>query len=264
EAHAELPSGARRVAAVSFLVSAALFVLFWRAPLAIAPVVGGVAILLVTAANTVLFGSAAVYLGLPWRVPLATAALIAATGFSTWNDNHVVRLWRDANGTPSVDAPAARPSLAQAFRDWSAGRPCAPHGCADVPVYLVAASGGGIRAAYWTAGVLAHLRDHEPDVLANTFAVSGLSGATLGPAVFAALGRDAAQGPLPGATPDEAGRPRLEPCAGRVLRGAFLAPTLAKLVAPDLAQWFLPLGVSSFDRAWALEDAWTAAYREAT
>src|SRR5262249_1879775 len=56
----------------------------------------------------------------------------------------------------------------------------------------------------------------------------------------------------------------LEPCAGRVLRGAFLAPTLAKLVAPDLAQWFLPLGVSSFDRAWALEDAWTAAYREAT
>src|SRR5262249_39428338 len=49
EAHAELPLGARRVATVSILVSAAFFVLFWRAPLAIAPVVGGVAILLVAA-----------------------------------------------------------------------------------------------------------------------------------------------------------------------------------------------------------------------
>jgi hypothetical protein len=263
-AHAELPAGARRVAAVSFLVSGAFFVLFWRAPLAIAPVVGAVAILLVAAANTVFFGSVAVYLGLRWRVPLVTAGLIAAAGFSTWNDNHAVRLWRDASGAPSVTAPAARPSLARAFREWSAARPCAAQGCDDVPVYLVAASGGGIRAAYWTAGVLAHLRDHEPDVFANTFAVSGVSGGSVGAAVFAALARDAGQGALPCAVPDEAGRPQLEPCADRVLRGAFLAPTLAKLVAPDLAQWFLPLGVRSFDRAWALEDAWSAAYREAT
>src|SRR5438046_1523930 len=54
------------------------------------------------------------------------------------------------------------------------------------------------------------------------------------------------------------------PSGSGILGGSFLAPTLAKLVGPDFAQWFVPGPVRSFDRAWALEDSWAAAYREAT
>jgi hypothetical protein len=43
----------------------------------------------------------------------------------------------------------------------------------------------------------------------------------------------------------------------------FLSPTLAKMLAPDFLQWFVPVPVSGFDRAWALEDAWADGYRRA-
>src|SRR2546426_10108341 len=37
----------------------------------------------------------------------------------------------------------------------------------------------------------------------------------------------------------------LEPCVARILGGSFLAPTLAKLVGPDFAQWFVPVPVQA-------------------
>ena len=259
----DLPRGTRTAAAASLAVSLFFFVLFWQVPLAIAPALGAVTVLLVAAANTVFLGSLGVFLGRWLRLPLVALGLAAAAAFSYWNDGHDVRLARRPDGRLAVVGPADRPELGRAFREWLSRRQGECEGCAEVPVYLVAAEGGGIRAAYWTAVVLARLADERPEVARRIFAIAGVSGGSVGAAVYAALVRDAAAGSL-GCAAAEAGRGGLERCAERALGGPFLAPTLAKLVAPDFAQWFVPVPVRSFDRAWALEDAWAAAYRDAT
>ena len=55
------------------------------------------------------------------------------------------------------------------------------------PLYIVATEGGGIRAAYWTAAVLGEIQDKNPNFAAHLFAISGVSGGSLGAAVFEAL-----------------------------------------------------------------------------
>jgi hypothetical protein len=253
-----IPKGTRLAAAASLLFSAFFFVLFTWAPVRGASKLGALAILLIAAANTVFFGSIAAYLSRWLRLPLVLFALVASAVMSGWNDNHDVRL---ASGDPG--RIARRPALAEAFRAWYEPLQRACAGCSEVPVYLVAAEGGGIRAAYWTAGVLTHLQDRHPDFAGHVFTISGVSGGSLGAAVFAALVKDSAAAPLPCAGTLD-GHPTIEPCAREILSRRFLAPVLAKLVAGDFAQRLLPLPVRAFDRASALEDSWANAYQDAT
>ncbi|MFT4101225.1 MAG: hypothetical protein QM674_09350 [Burkholderiaceae bacterium] len=51
-------------------------------------------------------------------------------------------------------------------------------------VLIVAAEGGGIRAAYWTARTLAELQDERPDWIERIAAMSGVSGGAMGLAVW--------------------------------------------------------------------------------
>jgi hypothetical protein len=254
-----LPMATRLVALISLGVSLVFFALFVWFPVSVASRLGAITVLLVAAANTVFFGSLAAVTGRRLRLPLVALGFLGAAVFSAWNDNHDVRL--------RADVPARldqRPALADAFAAWFAPLQAACGGCADVPVYLVAAEGGGIRAAYWTAGVLTHIQDQRPDFARHIFAISGVSGGSVGASVFASLVRDAAGGGLPCAEASGAGGGKLQSCARTILAGRFLAPTLAKLVSGDFAQWFIPLPVRAFDRSWGLEDSWAAAYESAT
>ena len=255
----EIPLATRAVAVVSLGVSLLFFVLFVWWPVSVASRLGAVTVLLVAAANTVFFGSLAAVTGRRLKLPIVALAFGGAAVFSGWNDNHDVRL----RGT----APSRieqRPALADAFSAWFAPLQAACGGCAQVPVYLVAAEGGGIRAAYWTASVLTHIQDQRPDFARHVFAISGVSGGSVGAGIFASLIKDSTGGALPCAEASGAGRWALQPCARAILAGRFLAPTLAKLVSGDFAQWFIPLPVRAFDRSWGLEDSWGAAYERAT
>jgi len=55
------------------------------------------------------------------------------------------------------------------------------------PVFIVSAEGGGIRAAFWTAGLLCAIQDEEPGFANHVLGISGVSGGSLGAATFAAL-----------------------------------------------------------------------------
>ena len=94
-------------------------------------------------------------------------SLGAAAVFSFVNDNHRVEV--RAHSAPL-------PSLEQAFTDWLGQIDGASPPGARKPVYLVAAEGGGIRAAYWTGTVLSDLADAQPSFGSRLFAVSGISG----------------------------------------------------------------------------------------
>jgi hypothetical protein len=76
-------------------------------------------------------------------------------------------------------------------RQWLRARHDAiVRGPGTYPAYIVAASGGGIRAAYWTAGMLAFREDLDQGFAAHTLAISGVSGVSLGAVVFAGLVRE--------------------------------------------------------------------------
>jgi hypothetical protein len=131
----------------------------------------------------------------------------------------------------------------------------ATHGEGPVPMLIVATAGGGIRAAYWTAEILEKLAGdfekedgfkEEGGVRPYLFAISGVSGGSVGAAAFeAALAeRDEPTCHAGGATC---------PLATTFLTADFLAPALANLVFVDAPSLFLP-DLGQIDRGTALEN----------
>jgi hypothetical protein len=108
------------------------------------------------------------------------AALSLLLNLRDWNDNHAVQRL-PTNATPTPDT-----TVASAFRAWYATRVDRARYAGPYPVFVVATEGGGIRAAYFTASLLAELQDRCPAFAHHLFAVSGVSGGSVGAAVFAA------------------------------------------------------------------------------
>ena len=107
-------------------------------------------------------------------------ALIVFNGFTSCNDNHEIR--RTAENSTSV-----LPTLTDSFNKWlDTARKKYPQG-EPYPVYIVSAQGGGIYAAYHAATTLAKLTDDIPSFPQHIFAISGVSGGSLGASVFASL-----------------------------------------------------------------------------
>ncbi|HEY0203354.1 MAG TPA: hypothetical protein VGC15_04310, partial [Acetobacteraceae bacterium] len=216
---------------------------------------------LLAAAGLMCGGTLLLDLGRQTRVPVLflafalAAALAALRDRDVLPDNHGLR--RLPPGLP------VRPDVEAAFLRFLDDT--SPLGGEPAPVVLVASSGGGISAAYWTATVLGDLADASPLFAKRVFALSGVSGGALGLLAYAAAGQGAAgQGtagchdpsaPLGTARPD-----RLRTCLQFALGGDFIGPALGAMLYPDLLQRFLPLPLFA-DRAAALEAAWEARWR---
>jgi len=165
-------------------------------------------------------------------------------------------------GFSVATSPDERPTVAVAARAWYEQAKAAyskAHGKGPVPMLIVATAGGGIRAAYWTAEVLEKLAgDFEEDgfereggVRPYLFAISGVSGGSVGAAAFdAALAkRDENRCKTDTATC---------PLATKFLTADFLAPALASLVFVDAPSSFLP-NFGQADRGTALERSFESA-----
>lgn len=159
-------------------------------------------------------------------------------------------------------APAAQRQLSQHIDAWletrrneieSAGSP--------YPVFIVSAEGGGIRAAFWTAGLLCAIQDAEPAFADHVLGMSGVSGGSLGAATFAALvgeaQRDAIDVPKNG---DDMGP--LQGLASQVLGRDYLSPVLATMLIPDAAACLMH-GEWAEDRAAVLERTFELGWRQA-
>jgi hypothetical protein len=188
------------------------------------------------------------------------ALLLATFGCS---DNHLVRtVERD----PNERGTAKRLDVATAFDQWIERR--APKikefndSGRSYPVFLIAAEGGGSRAAFMTTLVLEALRTHCPDAIRHTFLIAGVSGGSVG-AVLANAGStwQGVEGPCkegPPSSPDTtaakaAGFDLMRPALRGLLFGDIPARILPEGLAPaiiasftDPAQ-YLEVGM---DRAW--------------
>jgi hypothetical protein len=180
--------------------------------------------------------------------PILLAAL-----FSAFVENH-----NTPSGPPPAVASArvdARRSLAEQWTRWKAALDAGE--CAGGSIYLVAASGGASRAAFWTAELLTRLeqefRDRapagrDPCFARSIFALSGVSGGSLGAATVVSLLADE----------QVRGRrwPSLPGTAAAFLDNDMLAPLAGYLLFPDLVQRFLPFPAYWADRSRGLERTW--------
>lgn len=209
--------------------------------------IGAVSIILLAGTFFVITGSLLALLGSWLRIPFI-AVLIVFASVMQWygiTDNHFVRQCPEAHSRSEEQArcregygaPAVTEQYTEArIRELRGG-----------PVFIVSATGGGIRAAAWTALVLGTIEDHAP-LASHMFAGSGVSGGSLGLAVFTASFADGVHG--------YAGTAR------EVLDRDFLSPTLTATFFNDTLQRVAPVGLP--DRGEALERAWEFAWRRAT
>jgi hypothetical protein len=157
------------------------------------------------------------------------------------------------------------PSFTEAFTQWYNARPDnikARFSGATYPIYVVAAEGGGIYAATQSAIFLARLYDQCPAIAHHIFAISGVSGGSLGAALVAALvatkeqqlGAKAAKffSSCADNLPPKKDR-FFENEAKKILAEDHLSPSIAAGLFPDFLQRFVPYPVESLDRARAFE-----------
>lgn len=216
-----------------------------------------------------------------YKTPVASLLLIWVIFISWWslNDNHQVRLIprEQKDGAqqgpqggglpPAAGAGGQERDIVKAFQEWLASRPAErKKAFADskepYPIYIVAAQGGGLYSANLAALTLARLYDHCPALQDHLFAISGVSGGSLGGGLFAALLSDekakeqqlSASNPKDCALiPEKGGAGTFESEAAKFLGSEFLSPLGASGLFPDMLQRFLPVRVGPFDRIRAFE-----------
>lgn len=212
---------------------------------AAAPWLGSPTIVLLAAAAWVPLGSLVIYGAAFYRAPALLLIVLWLAFCTIFNNNHVVR--RLDTVTPP---PTSVASVVTAV----------PKSGDKTYVIMVAADGGGIRAAYWAGTMLAALHDRYADFSSHLVAVSGVSGGSLGAGVYATLYAQR-NAPRTGrlCAPAKGGE-ALTPYAQCVLAKDFLSPTLATMLFPDFLQRFLPFSVTYFDRGRTLEEAWELAW----
>jgi hypothetical protein len=228
-------------------------------PIAVGRACGAIALLFLIVAGVTLVLSGLSLIGEAWTPPGSLALLglrrVPAIAFFTiWfvvssvvdqtNHYHDVRL---AGPLPPGAVPVSAPA---ALNDWLDQHRAAPAtGRRQVPMLFISASGGGIRAAYWTAMVLDCLfarRPQQPECAGDplpreaVFVESGISGGSVGFAFDRAL--------------SGTGR-----AATTALSQDFISPDVAALGFRDAPLSWLHLAPTGVDRAAVLERAWEQA-----
>ncbi|MDR6820191.1 hypothetical protein J2X76_005388 [Neorhizobium sp. 2083] len=128
-------------------------------------------------------------------------------------------------------------------------------------MYLVGAAGGGVRAAEWTATVLSELDRQVPDFSKKLFAISAVSGGSLGASVY--LGEITERQRRGDCRPSQEGG--LSPCARDMLDGEILGPVILSALTSDvISSVAFPITGYLDDRGVALERSlernWENAY----
>lgn len=191
------------------------------------------------------WGSLLVYFNDYRYRPLVLLALAYLVIISAFNDNTRVR---QATGE-SVPLLSERPTVEAHFSQWVAAR--RQEEGDTIPLVLVAAEGGGIRALNWTAETLIRLDSIIPGFSRHVYALSGVSGGGVGTVFYTAFLRDVAEINRSG---------RFEQFR-KVIRDDYLSAVSSTLLFPESIQRLVPVPFPALERAKWLEDSWAGSYR---
>lgn len=207
-----------------------------------------------------------------WRqhngIPITLILILGAILFSVqdWNDNHAIRSLADTPATAPKDL-----GFKQAFKRWIDSRKdLKRYEGSSYPIYIAAAQGGGIYAAKHAASFLAELQDLCPGFGHHLFAISGVSGGSVGASVFAGLSRQydwsALNDDMKYGCVGDLKAQRSEHfsfATTEMFRQDLWSPLAASLLFPDFMQRFLPVPLPSWDRGRALEFTLEDSYEQA-
>ena len=200
---------------------------------------------------------------LAW-LPFVVAFLL---GLTNLNRNHGIAVRLITNPTPDSQP---RPSVLQHFGEW-----LQQDEHRSGPIILVAAEGGASRSAWWTAHVLTVL-DYvtEGEFSKHVYAVSGVSGGSLGVATYVALLAEqpsiatSATRPPTFPTQQDCWEMRFARTAFPLpmqsecfLERDYLATTLGYMLFPDLLQRVFLVREPTWDRSLGLEQTWQIDWR---
>ncbi len=259
----DLPRDTRRLAAVAFVVNALFFLGFLVFQVELPRQVGTGAILFIALSGWIVLAN--LFVAYPaYKYRFLTVLPIGAVALVAWLfpvDNHGIRAvdgMEEARASASLES---RAEIEERFEDWLEVRRRGPGDA--LPVFVVATEGGGIRAAFWTARVLAEIETSHPGFACHTFAISGVSGGSVGAVVYASLLADAHEAGVWSCTRRTGAPLELARRVEDILEQDFLAPVAAGLLTADLAQRLVPFPWFD-DRATYLERAFEHAYESAT
>ena len=234
-----------------FVVLVAFSAGFATDPLTLGTWMGTLAVLFAGLALWSFFGSLWVYLpklrGLPalGAVPFLLMAAVELAGLAP---DYALR---DTGFKP---AASPRPALGEHFAQW---RKANLQEGQKGPVFFVAAAGGGLRAAFWTANMLAAADDATCGEFGrHVYAYSGVSGGSLGIAAYLAQRQVWAERD-PKARCARERRKEITRLLGR----DFLAPVAGSLLFAELPRRLLPLPLEN-DRGTALAKSWSEAWND--
>ena len=195
------------------------------------------------------------YFSTGWPIIPIVLGVVIALWWTGTNDNHKV-----AHTLREIDAPYF--DLENKFVEWMNLRGDKEYyQTLDLPypVYIVAAEGGGLYAAFNVASFMAKLQDECPNFSQHVFAMSAVSGGSLGSAVFnvaaQALAANTTWRGCDGTTKI------FQNLTTEYFRYDFLTPVIAGLLFSDTLQRVLPVPVEAFDRGKALDNAFADAWR---
>jgi hypothetical protein len=247
---------------VAFFSSAFIAAILWVISISypeLATQIGAASVFLVAGASWAALGTLFIYLAKYNRIindfPVLIALFIWAIACGLFNDNHSVRLIEPDVAKIKPTLEMNKEEEKDYFTKWAVANQLKK----GDPVFIVAAEGGGIRAAYMTGTLLSALQDKNSQFANHLFAISGVSGGSLGAAAFVALLKDQKHIEI-----NDKCAYGLRGCAQQYLSSDFLSPTMATMLFPDLLQRFLPFPVDSFDRGKALEESWEREWKTIT
>jgi hypothetical protein len=221
----------------------------------------GLSMILITFSIVVLQG---VRTGLPLiYIPLIAYVFISALDLG---DNHRVRI----TTAPDTNHSSTHQTTDEAttFNAWLTARADRSRYNKDhpYPVFFVAAEGGGIRAAYQTTQTLAAIQQENPAFAQHLFAISSVSGGSVGAAVFTAMADRFASNT--NAFP-KVNEPVLSDdkhdltwpdVSNRILGHDLLSPVISGTFTGNFLQRFIPISLPWTDQSrgleYALEWAW--------
>ncbi|MFK7969858.1 MAG: hypothetical protein AB8F95_05795 [Bacteroidia bacterium] len=176
------------------------------------------------------------------RFSLGLSLLFIIPFFSIFNNNHEIRL--------ADQQITTKPQVETDFQQWLGDRmqDSAYSEEHKMPIFLISAEGGGIRSMKWTALVLDQLFEAHPNMLRHTYALSGVSGGSVG-MVFqqASLEQPKASVTKP---------------LNNAISKDFLSPVTFGLLFPDMVQAIIPFPIHTWDRSRWLEDSWHYSFDE--
>ena len=197
--------------------------------------------------------------GLPVTGILIAGAFIFSAVVPGWHDGHRIRTFDS-----SLD-PDQRATLHDAVELWQESQP------ADEPltITLVAAPSGGVVSALWTSVSLAKLRESYGEAFAQSiFAISAVSGGSLGATLYVEASRPQAKGCLftPSGQRDSNDLPlsKLDLAVADFASVDHTAAAAMRLIyLNDALSPYVGIGPYN-DRSEVLETSWELAWHEAT